>query len=554
MSVFRITVLYAVLLNIFLMMPVFGYNTRPPRLAVVLVIDQFSYNYINKLYPQLKYGLRYLLDNGVVYTNAFMPHAQAGTATGHAGLNTGTCAENHGFVGNAWYEKGKKVLCDSDFSGDALVFGSDGMHDFGKSAHRLMVDGLSDQCVLQSQPFSNFEVYSISGKSRSAIAAASKLGKAVWFDNQTGLFTSSKAYFDSLPDWLQRFNSNNDINKKSSFTWKLMYPQSPYAYNFFNIKNYDYARSESIINQTLPISDESHTSKYHFFEKSPYANQLIFDCAQACIKKHVSRKHRDRLLLWVCLSPLDKLGHTYGPESMEVIDMIYHLDKQIRRFIRQTLRVIGKHEVVFALTADHGIMPMPQLLHAEGLTQARRIDRIELMNALNQKIKQKYNLDKLVIGFKCQELVLNDDVLNTLDSKKRTTIVDDIKWSVMQMPGIMNAWLFDEMTHLPTQSHTIEDHLKKQLFRGRSGSIVVKTEPYTMITHWNKGVQHKTPYNYDTHVPLILFNPGKFERKYVRQRVVALQLANTLAEILNVPKPSASTYDILPDLFDPEYK
>jgi predicted AlkP superfamily pyrophosphatase or phosphodiesterase len=545
---------YVILLcSLFVPALVLGYNTRPPRLTVVFVIDQFAYHYINKLYPHLKHGLRYLLDNGVVYTNAFMPHAQAGTATGHAGLNTGTCAKDHGFVSNAWYEDGKKVTCDSDFSGDALVFARDGMHNFGRSPHRLMVDGLSDQCALQTQPFSNFAVYSISGKSRSAIGAAGKLGKAVWFDEKTGLFTSSKAYFDSLPEWLQRFNKENDINQNSSFIWRQMYPQSPRAYNFFNIDNYDYSRSESMIHQTLPVCDESHKEKYHFFERSPQANQHIFDCAQTCIKQYVSRKNRDRLLLWVCLSPLDKLGHKYGPHSMEVIDMIYHLDKQIRRFMRQTLRVIGKHEVVFALTADHGVMPIPQLLHEKGLTQARRIDRIELINGINQKLKDKYDVENAIVGYKCQELVLND-ALDELKPQERMQIMRDIKWHAMQVPGIRNVWLFDELMHLPTQPHTIEDHLKKQLFRGRSGSIIMQTEPYAMVTHWSEGAQHKTPYGYDTHVPMIIFHPGKFERKYVRQRVVALQLANTLAEILNVPKPSASTYEILPDLFDPEYK
>lgn len=530
-----------------------AYNTRPPRLAVVLVIDQFAYHYINKLYPQLKHGLRYLLDNGVVYTNAFMPHAQAGTATGHAGLNTGTCAKDHGFVSNAWYEKGQKVACDSDDSGDALVFAPDGMHDFGKSAHRLMVDGLSDQCVLQAQPFSDFAVYSISGKSRSAIGAAGKLGKAVWFDDKTGFFTSSKAYFDNLPGWLQRFNKDNDINKNSSFIWRPMYPESPRAYNFFNINNYDYSRSESMMNKRLPVCDESNKAQYHLFERSPQANQHILDCAQACIKTHVSRKHRDRLLLWVCLSPLDKVGHKYGPDSMEVIDMIYQLDKQIRRFMRQTLRVIGKHEVIFSLTADHGVMPIPQMLEKKGITHARRIDRIEMIRDINQQIQDKYGLENAIIGFKCQELVLDEDALNALKPQKRMSVMHDIKSHAMKVPGIRNAWVFDELTHLPTQPHTIEDHLKKQLFRGRSGSVILHTEPYSMVTHWSEGAQHKTPYGYDTHVPLIIFHPGKFERKYVRQRVVALQLANTLAEILNVPKPSASTYEILPDLFDPEY-
>ena len=56
-----------------------------------------------------------------------------------------------------------------------------------------------------------------------------------------------------------------------------------------------------------------------------------------------------------------------------------------------------------------------------------------------------------------------------------------------QEPGIMNVWLFDELMHLPTQPNTIEDHIKKQLFRGRSGSVVLQTEPYTMITHWKEG-------------------------------------------------------------------
>ena len=177
----KCTIMVFIYLLCFFLIPIsaLGYNTRPPRLTVVLVVDQFAHHYINKLYPQLKHGLRYLLDNGVVYTNAHMPHGQPSTATGHAGLNTGTCAKDHGFVANAWYENGKKVACDNDASGNAFVFSPDGMHDYGKSAHRLMVDGLSDQCVLQSQPNSNFAVYSISGKSRSAIATASKLGKAV---------------------------------------------------------------------------------------------------------------------------------------------------------------------------------------------------------------------------------------------------------------------------------------------------------------------------------------------------------------------------------------
>lgn len=559
MKKYSLIVLHVLCMGTFLTYtPVFGYNVRPPRLVVVLVVDQFAYSYFNKLMPQLKYGLKYLAEHGVVFTNAHMPHGQPGTATGHAGLNTGVCANYHGFVSNTWYEDGKKVACDDDGSDDALVIDpeDDSTYDYGKSSHRLMVDGLSDQCVLQSQPRSNFAAYSISGKSRSAIPTASKLGKAVWFDSVRGMFTSSKAYFDELPEWLKNFNEKNDVSKLGSITWNRMYPESPYAYNFFDINNYDYTRTkETMLNRLLPVPDPTNPdNKYHFFEKTPQANQLILDCAQACIKTHVGRKHRDRLLLWVCLSPLDKVAHQYGPNSMEAIDMIYHLDKQIERFIRQTLRVIGKHEIIFALTADHAIMPIPELLHDKGLTQAHRIRRVPLIESINNKIKEKHSVENVILAYKSQEFILDPAVTDSLDPEKHADIIKDIKMYALQEPGIRKVWACDELLHMPTQPGTLEDNIKNQVFVGRSGALIVQTDPYAVITNWPEGASHKTPYDYDTHVPLIIFHPGKFERRYVRQRVVALQLANTLAEVLNVPKPSASIYDILPELFDPEYQ
>ena len=535
----------------------FSYNPHPPRLVVNLVVDQLSYEYINQLYPYLKHGLKYLLEHSTVYTNAFMPHGQPGTATGHAGLNTGTYAQDHGFIGNTWYENGIKVACDDDSDENTYVFSSHGnLYNCGKSSHRLMVDGLSDQCILQSKPNSTFSAYSISLKSRAAIATAGKLGKALWIDSATGQFTSSKAYFNELPLWLKDFNLHNKINRLGYLKWKPMYPQSPYAYQFFDLDNYAVTRaSETLLNTNLPVPDLTDTNNpYQWFEKTPYANQYILDCALSCIQNHVSKKHRDRLLLWVCLGPLDKIGHRYGPQSMEAIDMIYHLDRQLKQFIRKTMRIIGKHELIFTLTADHGIMPIPELLQEKGLTQAQRIDRMAFVKGINTFIKEKYTIDSIVKSYKGQEIVFDSSIFDFLDAAKQQLITDDVKQYILKQPGIKNVWLFDELIALPTQPGTLQDNIKKQLFKGRSGSLVIQPYPYTVITHWKQGAAHKTPYNYDTHVPLLIFYPGKFGRRFVRQRVTPLQLANTLAEVLNIPKPSASTCEILPELFDPEYK
>src|SRR5690606_5966250 len=141
--------------------------------------------------------------------------------------------------------------------------------------------------------------------------------------------------------------------------------------------------------------------------------------------------------------------------------------------------------------------------------------------------------------------------MNNLNINEQAAVIVFVKQFTLDGGQIKNAWSVDELSLMPTQPNTVQDNIKNQLSKGRSGEIVIQHYTYTLVTHWVEGTSHKSPYDYDTHVPLILFHPGKFERKYVRQRVTTLQLANTLAEILNVPKPSASMAEVLPEVFDP---
>jgi predicted AlkP superfamily pyrophosphatase or phosphodiesterase len=536
---------------------IYCFNNQPPKLTVIVVVDQMAYSYFNKLTPFFKYGLKYLLDHAVIYTNTTMPNGYPCTAAGHALFNTGTTANNHGFVGNKLInDEGKIVTCDYDDAEQSAVLSPDGVYDHGRSAQYLMVDGITDQCVLQSTPSSPFSSYSISLKSRSAIATAGKLGKALWFDQHTGFFTSSKAYFDTLPHWVQQFNKEKDVSNTGMITWQRMYQQRPYAYTFFNVDNYQFAHGQkTMIDIPLAVPDISHPKHpYHLFQKTPYANKLLLDCALTCINNHVSRKDKNRLLLWVCLSPLDKVGHKYGPDSLEAIDMIYHLDKQLQKFIRRTLQSVGKHQVLFVLTADHGIMPIPELLNEAGLTQAKRINQADFMRSINEAVDADHQVPNIVIDYLNQGLVLDNHVLEPMDAHQHEDIIHHIKELAFAASGIKNVWTLDEISRMTTQPNTIEDNIKKQIYPGRCGSLIAQPKPYSLITNSLTGTSHETPYEYDTHIPLMIFHPGKFERKYVRQPVSALQLANTIAELLNVPKPSASTSEVLPELFDIEYQ
>ena len=89
---------------------------------------------------------------------------------------------------------------------------------------------------------------------------------------------------------------------------------------------------------------------------------------------------------------------------------------------------------------------------------------------------------------------------------------------------------------------------KNQLYKKRSGDITCKLGPYCAITKYPKGTHHRTPYDYDLHVPLIIYQKDKFENKKINKQVWMTQFANTLAKIFEIAGPAASVFEPLPGI------
>ncbi len=532
--------------------------THTPRVTVIFVIDQFAYHYIPKLHTYFQDGLKTLIDHGVLYTNAYFPHGMPSTATGHTGLSTGTYAKDHGIVGNRWFTAtGENVLSDEDTAENAAVFSSDGLYNKGKSARNIMADGLSDQFVLANGPEKPRYAYSVSIKSRAAIATAARLGKAFWFDNKTGQFTSSKAYMNELPAWLRTFNSEFKSRDITSLIWNLRYQKTDNAYHFANPLTYQFVENkESMVDKSIDTIFKKYEScgepelHYELFSRTPYANQLVCDLALTCLKQHITKDSNDNVLLWVCISSTDKAGHIFGPDSLELIDMYYHLDKQLGDFMTTVQNMAGKENVMFALGADHGVIPVAELLQNKGLDLARRFSPESIIPKLNQHLQQKFSINKLIVGHKTPQYYLNMDIFNKLTQAQQQAIIKEIKKFLSRYSAIKNVWTYDELMQASYQPTQIENFFKQQLFAGRSGYISIQTYPYTMDSKWIAGTDHRSPYAYDTHVPLAIYWPGMYENKRIGTHVWMLQLANTLARILDIQHPSASTFNVLPGLFN----
>jgi predicted AlkP superfamily pyrophosphatase or phosphodiesterase len=524
-------------------------SEQTPRITVIMIVDQFAYHYIPKLSPFFRYGFRELLDKGQVYTNAFHAQAVPETTPGHHVLSTGVLPKDHGAILNQWYDKNyKKIPYADDHSPQAAILDPDGDNKIGKSPHNTRVDGLSDQFVQASADNNRHMAFAISLKSYPALATANRLGKAFWLDDVSGNFTSSKAYFETQPAWVEKFNREHKTSQLNNVKWTLRYLSDNVAYKFPYTRNYEYAALpfSMIERKVIPI-DHKAAAPYNLFEKTPAASKLLLDFAKTCIENNMTES-TDHMLLWVELSNLDLLCHYYGPDSLETIDLIYHLDRQIENFMNFVRRQVGEKNCLFVLTADHGIMPIPEIMQQRGQKLARRIMAQPLIDQMNKIIKNKYNIDCIVKAFEPTFFVLNRELLAAQNEKQQQAILQSLKNYLLQQTGIKQVWTSNELKNATFEPYQLENHYKTQLFNGRSGDLFCMPEPYCLITHYAKGASHSTPYDYDTHVPLVLYQKGRFQKKTFNDHVWTGQIPVSLASIMKVGRPSASTYPVLPGI------
>lgn len=517
-----------------------------PSVTVIIVIDQFAYHELQKLLPHFKGGIKFLYNNGLRYATAFQPQGSPETGPGHAAIATGSYPKDHGFAANMWPTRDGVIACDDDNRPEAAVFAPEGIAVMGKSPRYLMVDTLSDQLIINSRPDTSFTVYSLALKSRSAIAMAGRLGKAIWFDEQTGWFTSSKAYVDQLPLWLSTFNAKLALNTKDSFSWNLCFDAQSDSYNFPFIRDYTHTKVSPMAVQTMSIN---HTKKtpYDAYAKSPEAARQLFAVARHAVNEYLKTKPTTSLVLWLGMSNLDTVGHLFGPNSLENIDTLYHLDRDIKQFMNFLEESVDRRDILWVLTADHGVMPIVEQMQSLGFDLARRLIEKNVIPSINNTLEERWGIPSIITYARFPNVYLNHTALAHLDAPTRHELIHDIKRTFMTYPGVKKVWTEDELAMAPlTTADTIATMLKNQIYPGRTGDILVQTDPYVFASEYPEGTNHSYAYAYNTQVPLMIYQLGKLNNKTITKKVELTQLAPTLAYLLDVQRPSASASELLP--------
>ncbi len=484
---------------------------RPP-LAVVIVIDQFRYDYLSRMEDLLDANdgafLRFKKE-GAFFTNANYGHATTYTGPGHAHVLTGGYAYQTGTVGNQWYDRSKgKVVAIAE----------------GDSPKQLNATTVGDELVLDGRS----KVVTMALKARSAIMLGGQLGKAFWMDEKTGHFKTS-AHYGKAPEWVEKWNDKKVADTYVGSTWTPSVPETAFAR-----ASEDDMPWEGDLNG-LGRSFPHKLSSYEAVCMSPRGNDVELDFARAAVEGEGLGSHSAPDLLAVSLSANDEVGHTFGPMSREVVDMTARTDRQLGAFLRWLdQRVPG---YVAVLVADHGASPMPEYMARLGV-EAHRIKKKDLTGAVEKELCAKFGEAKWVVALEDPSLYLDEKVIaeKHLD---RAEVENAAAAALKRVPGVAGTFTRTQLMKGENGGTTIGRMYQVAFHPERSGDVIINCKPYSF---WGKyaekdyGDSHGSPYGYDTHVPLAFLGAG-VKAGVHNESVAIADLAPTLATLIGVNTP-----------------
>jgi hypothetical protein len=520
-------------------------STEKPALIVGIVVDGMRYDYIERYWNLLSEGgLKRLIRQGTVYTDASVPFLLADEGSSHAALSTGAPPAINGIIADRWYNRLRRETesCTGDYLARAI--GTDNPK-AKNSANRLLSNTIGDQLILASSYKSR--VVSISFRPSPAILLEGHLpGSAYWFDPQSGNWVTSSQYANTLPEWVVNFNSRNTAGNYMSREWQPLLAENLYEgcppddndleigyYNQFKTFPYKLNR----------IRKESLGQDNEILGMTPYGNSMTTDFATTAMVEENLGKDQWTDLLWISYTPLFQITKLFGPDSREVADALLRLDMDLQRLLYQIEETVGKDKYLVFLTSSHGAVMNPQYSHALNLPGGffRYHNAVALLNSYLTAI---YGEGDWIENYTNHQVYLNETLI---DQKQLSfgLIQDQTARFLTHFEGVARAIPADRL--LSGQVTSPWDRFVQNSYNpDRTGDILVVLQP-GWIEEENIDSDSRSPYSYDTHIPLIWYG-WKVPRQSVSRPVTLIDIAPTLAHILNIPAPSGSTGAILPEL------
>ena len=505
-----------------------AYNAHP-KLVVVIVIDQFRGDYLERYRHQFgEGGFRLFLDHGANFTDCNYDYANTRTAPGHATLFTGAYSNGHGIMANEWWEPKKKKMVTSVEDDDARQVGIAG-DKAGASPHNLLGDTLGDELKLATQ--GQARVFTVSLKDRAAVLPGGFAADAAyWIDPKSAAWITSTYYRRDLPQWAQDFNAANRAAKYWDRDWE---------------SNGEVLRSTA----HRKGKDGSDAGFYEVVGSTPFANEYELEFAKDLVVYENLGAGQATDLLAISLSPNDILGHQVGPDSPEMAAMALALDHELADFFNFLGHRVGLANVWIALSADHGISALPDAAKKLRIPAAN-LDAGKLEAQINSALAAKFSPGHTASYIKLDYPLawLVQDAFTAVHVKEHDA--EAAVGEAMKQAGLRDYFTKAQLAEDEVPNTALGRKFSNSYSSEGGWYVIGVPEIYTVGS--SKGTDHASPYTYDTHVPLAFyglpFRPGMY-----RTHAEPTDLAVTLASLLGINAPTHAVGRVLTEALVPAH-
>lgn len=516
-----------------------------PKLVVGIVVDQMRWDFLYRYYDRYKSngGFRRLLDKGFTCENTLIPYTPTYTACGHTCLYTGSVPAIHGITSNNWYDRNARrgMYCTEDTSVHTIG-GPEGSN--GKQSPRnMLVTTICDELRIAT----NFrsKVIGVALKDRGGILPAGHSANAAyWYDNRNGNWITSDYYrMTQLPAWVQQVNNRKIVDSCYRRGWSTLYPLSTYVQSTADEKPYE-GRPLGANAKGFPYDLNAFAgTNYAALPYTPFGNTLTLEMAKAAIANEKLGADAITDFLAISFSSPDYIGHSFGPNSIEVEDTYLRLDQDLGELFRYLDAQVGAGQYTVFLSADHGVANVPGFMQENHLP-GRTMDDAPIIAEMKPLLQQQFGSDRLILTSINHQIHLDHRLMDSLKLDAKAVK----KWIANYLEtkeSISRAFDIEEVM-LEPMPEVLRQMVSNGYYPTRSGDVMFIIKP-----HWFDGSATGTTHGmwnpYDAHIPLVFYGWGIRQGKLNRETYMT-DVAPTLAALLRIQMPGGCVGHVIPEV------
>lgn len=501
----------------------------PPKLLVVISVDQFSANLFDEYRPHYTGGLARLA-TGTVFHNGYQSHAATETCPGHSTILTGDHPARTGIIGNTWVDQSVQRADMTVYCAEDETLPGTSSTAYKVSPKHLLVPTLGE---LMKARWPGSRNVAVSGKDRAAVMMTGHHADQRWY------WTGSKFGTDlagaPVPQSVTKVNS--------AVAAALAQPRPP-------LDPPPFCQTKA---RPIPVENSNKVVGGGRFARaagdslalraSPELDGDTLALAAALVDEMQLGRRAEPDLLAISLSATDYVGHAYGTEGEEMCLQTLELDREIGDF----LSVLDSRGIDYAvaLTADHGGLDTPERLRLAGVGDAARSVPELNTKTMGAKLAKELGLPGpgLLGSWNFGDMYVD----RKLPARDRARLLAAAVAAYRAQPQVEAVFTAKELaaTPMPTGSPerwTLIQRARASFYAPRSGDFVVILKPDITPIYDTSGpfiATHGSAWDYDRRVPIMFWRRGQ-SGSTVEAAAETTDILPTLAAIIGLNMPAGS--------------